>query len=438
MPQVSVAAPWFELEALNAAYHALLGTRTTVLRCVEGDVNTRESAFRVYALEMHDEAWEARPPWRWVERAELDAVVLVAPEQRAWIARGFDDPAQPRLDSAGVSALWPPWAWPGWFARAESFVAAELARCGLAATAPIIQVRAWQRSCVLRADTASGGAFFKASPRMFPHEAAVAGLLAARYPDFFPEVLAIDRTEGWMVMRALEGHTLSEIPDLGRWEEAARCLARFQFDCAAHVAELARCGCPRWPLDRIADRLGPLLADTDAMLIGTPEGLTEEEARELRARLPALRNACAQLAGVPVPESFEHGDLRGAHIIANGGGYRMFDLSDGAIAHPFYSAVSLLDYDRIPAAGGSHEAARIRLRDAYLSVWAPLAPMERLVSAFEQARVVAILYAALLRYDVILPAIQPRENWSFMIPYWLRKLLVALRERPDTVGSPWP
>jgi hypothetical protein len=426
LPHIEAAdlGPWFDVAGVNRAFGALLGLRMTVLRCLEGDVNTSEARVRVYAMEGHDPAWTPPAGSQWLTRAALDDARLATPEHRAVIASWLDETA-----GIGRQRTHAPWTRRGWHARAERFVSAELASRGIQSTAPIEQLRTWQRSCVLRASTTSGNFIFKASPAMFGAEPSVTRFLASQYPKSFPEVLSIDAREPWTLMREVTGRLLRDTDDLECWAGALRAFACIQVDCAARVGQLAGCGCPAWPLERFIERTAPFIDDAGSMLIGTAHGLTTDEAGQLRALGPALRETTEELFRHNLPLTLEHGDFRSVHAVVTDDGYAFFDLSDSAVTHPFFSAVALLDFEKIPPLGAPADAVRTYLRDAYLDVWSSYAPKARLIAAFELARVVAILYAALYRYDAILPHIEPKERWEFMIPYWQRMLLGALRDR---------
>ena len=85
---------------------------------------------------------------------------------------------------------------------------------------------------------------------------------------------------------------------------------------------------------------------------------------DLRARIPALVDACHALAASGVPDSLEHGDLTADEVILGEMGPVFLDWSDGSITHPFLSAASLLadrtdDDDRAEAYLGPWLAAGI-------------------------------------------------------------------------------
>lgn len=432
LPCVEEPGPvrWFDVANLNHAVQELVGLRTTTLRCLEGDGNIHQSDVRVYAMEAHAAVGIPPSGARWVTRAGLEDAALTIPAHRALIASWFDEVA-----SAGASGNRnAPWTRLGWLARAQAFVSTELACREFMQTAAIVQLRTWQRSCVLRADTTDGRIFFKASPAMFAHEPNVTQLLAEKYAANFPEVLAIDASERWTLMREVPGRTLLESGDLAQWANALRAFARIQVASVGFVDELHRCGCPEWPHQRLADQMMALLGDTQAMLVGTPHGLDKNEADDLQAFGPALKAIVDRLFDYGLPLALEHGDFRAEHVFFDGDDrFVFFDLSNTAVTHPFFSAVTLLDFEDIPFEGRRAGEARTYLRDAYLEAWTIYEPAERLVAAFELARVVAILYAALWRRNVILPYIEPRKHWEFMIPYWQRKLVRGLRERSEAV-----
>ena len=68
---------------------------------------------------------------------------------------------------------------------------------------------------VLRASSADGNVFFKCSAEAFRHEAVVTQKLAGLMPDLVPEVIAIDDSRGWMLMRDLGAAELLHQPFQG-------------------------------------------------------------------------------------------------------------------------------------------------------------------------------------------------------------------------------
>src|SRR5213079_169073 len=97
-----------------------------------------------------------------------------------------------------------PWFVPGWSDKAGAWIRSQIDRLGLTQTAPVEQLRSWQRSAIWRVSTNGGDCYFKAVPPMFAHEPALMQKLAEQYPTHLPELLAIEQEQGWFLM-----------PDLG-------------------------------------------------------------------------------------------------------------------------------------------------------------------------------------------------------------------------------
>ena len=72
----------------------------------------------------------------------------------------------------------------------------------------------------------------------------------------------------------------------------------------------------------------------------------------------------------------------------------------------------MLDFEPLPG------AVHADLRAAYLTPWRAAYPGIDVERAFEAARPLTILYAALVRWFRWLPAMTPREKWEFMIALW--------------------
>ncbi|OKJ26483.1 hypothetical protein AMK22_31550 [Streptomyces sp. CB01580] len=140
-------------------------------------------------------------------------------------------------------------------------------------------------------------------------------------------------------------------------------------------------------------------------------GLSPGEASALMSRSGGFDRAWRRLAAFGVPETLEHGDFRPGHIVVDRDTPRFFDLSDAAVSHPFFSAVTLLDFEPVP--GTAQQADD--LRASYLRPWAAAYPHADVEAAFEAARPLAVLHAALVRWFRLLPAVTPREKWEFMV-----------------------
>jgi phage tail protein X len=148
-----------------------------------------------------------------VGRQTLADLPLAMPEHLSVL-----DACLAEITCGAISDLRPPWARVGWFATAESWILEQLDRLDAILIAPIVQVRSWSISCILRARTISGDVYFKASSSqaLFAHEAALVQALATLYPDHLPTPLAVDQVQEWMLLadfgRILRDHA-AVLPD---------------------------------------------------------------------------------------------------------------------------------------------------------------------------------------------------------------------------------
>jgi hypothetical protein len=235
--------------------------------------------------------------------------------------------------------------------------------------------------------------------------------------------LALDVERRWMLMPAFSDQTLDKLPDIEHWEEALRQFARLQIALAERVDHLVALGCPERRLTDLAGRIAPLLADTEALLLGQPGSLAPEQVAALRTRAPEFEALCAELARYNLPETLEHGDFWAGQVVVGDGAYVFIDWSDSSIAHPFFSLNFFIEsieaWDLLP----SQADTRARLRDAYLEPWTAYEPIERLVAAFELAQQVAPFHYAAIYHRSILPAMENRWEMERMVPFFLRMLL---------------
>jgi hypothetical protein len=90
------------------------------------------------------------------------------------------------LGASAPPPLRPPWARPGWLDEATAWIHARLGERGLAATGPIVQVKVWSISCLLRVPTSGNILYFKAVPPLFAQESRITEALGRRYPGHAP------------------------------------------------------------------------------------------------------------------------------------------------------------------------------------------------------------------------------------------------------------
>lgn len=407
---------WQDVDHVNWAMGERYGAPVTTLRCVAIDYQRDvELLSRVYALELHDPLWTPPPGAIWAGRADLDALGPQGSRQQQVAATWLDWLQRPTPVQRA------PWYTPGWYHTAVDWIDSQLARLRIARQGPIVQLRSWQRSAILRVATGEGELFFKAVPPMFGHEPALTAALAAIDPRRFAATLAVDAQRGWLLMRGLRGRGLDAWREIEDWEAALQSFAEIQIATIDRLSDLRALGVPERRLDALTVRIEPLLSDASATLPGQPAGLNDEQRATLRDLVPRLQAMSAELSSFGLPATLEHGDLWPGQIIGVDSGYAFIDWSDSSIAHPFFSLLLFLVEieDYFPKAPG----IRNRLRDAYLKPWRAFGGSAWLEHTFELAQPLAALHQALTYQEVVLPNMELRWEMELMVPFYLKMLL---------------
>ena len=262
------------------------------------------------------------------------------------------------------------WSSAPWRAAAVAWLDQQLAAAGSERTGEVEQphLRPW--ATVLSAPTTAGTVWLKAAAPATAFEVALYGLLARRVPDRVLTPIAADPERGWLLLP--DGGLSLGAQGAGA-ESLVTALAeygRLQRRLEPAVEEMLALGVPDMRPAVMVERFHEALAAAG----GYPE---------VEALVPAVAGWCERLAASPLLPSLDHNDLHPWNIL---GGPRYYDWGDSVVAHPFAAMLVPL---RMMRAG--REAAR----DAYLDVFADLAPRAELVETLELARRVATIARAL-------------------------------------------
>lgn len=309
--------------------------------------------------------------------------------------------------------LSPPWARPGWFAQAETWIAAKMTNLGNNVQA-IESLKSWSISAVLRVHTTSHPVFFKASLDLplFVNEGVVMAGLARLYPDNIPTPLAVNAARNWMLLEDLGGPIGSAAP-FALKEGLFQAMARIQIDSSHRLDSLFQIGCIDRRIPWLQAHLKALLADEITLSL-----LTQAEREELRRALPRLQMLLSELDSLSIPPALIHGDLHTGNVALRDGKIQIFDWTDAAITHPFF------DLDVVFTT--EDPGLREKLEDAYLSVWDQVYPVGVVRRAFELARVVYGLYHA-VSYQFILNNLEKADRPEInSAHYFFRQVLAGL------------
>lgn len=412
LPRYDTAEPhyWQMVAPVNQLAHDHLGVRLTTLRAFKVEAaNNGLGLF--YAMDSSALPPDWQPPvgMQWMSEAAIDEL---PPEQQPVVREWLAWKAQP-------DAIQTEWYRPGWYAQTARWMEDRFDERGILMTTPIEQLRSWERSAILRAQTSFGQIYFKALPPMFRHEAPLVKWLAHNYPNDFPKPIVVDGWRRWLLMPDYGTQTLDKVRDIDQWEAALRHLAELQISISVRLNELIGLGCPDRRLYHLAAAIEPLLMSSASALSGDNLQLSDDQLEALRARIPAYKQACIDLTAYGIPASLEHGDFWGGQIVVSSRKPIFIDWSDSSISHPFFSLYFLHDADiELPDVLDVRE----RLRDAYLQPWRAYEPLDKLIQAYELAMRLAPLHHALIYHQHILPHMQNRWEMQNMMAFYLRNL----------------
>ncbi|HEX5165103.1 MAG TPA: phosphotransferase, partial [Thermomicrobiales bacterium] len=289
-------------------------------------------------------------------------------------------------------------------------------------------LRPW--SSVLRVPASDGLVYCKACMAGLEDETRLTAALAEWRPDLMPEVLAIDGRRGWMLTQdagpMLRTITRAEPPNLAPWLGILPRYAELQIELAPRAGELLALGAPDHRPGLLADLLTLMLDDDEALRIGPPEGLTDDEVEHLRALVPGVAALSAELAGYGIADSLDHGDFHDGNVFIGGGRLTLADWGDCRVTHPFFTLGITL---RAAAhfAGIADDAPPIlAMRDAYLEPWQAVAPRADLVRAFALAYQLSHISSARNWHRLIVRLTgEQRAQEADTVPYKLRQFLLA-------------
>jgi hypothetical protein len=259
-----------------------------------------------------------------------------------------------------------PWLRTGWLPAAETWVREQLEAQGVTLASRPNPVTSRFVGRVLQAETSIGRVYFKAVSQVWCRELEIALELSAWQPRHIPTPLAADPKRGWMLTREVQGPTLSEVTDLGAWEEAVRVYARLQRASVSSIADGSLKSLFDWRPEVVPAGIDKMMAELEWLQTGYGDALTDGESQALRRGTPQFKDMCLQVAGFGVPAALEHQDLHPGNVRIVEETPVYLDWAWSSITHPFLSLSLFIPPERVP---GRDPSARRRLLAAYVDEW---------------------------------------------------------------------
>jgi len=282
----------------------------------------------------------------------------------------------------------------------------------------------------MRVPTDVGMLFFKATAGETVYEIALTKKIAGWFPFCLPELVAVDTTRGWMLMRDGGEQLRTSIrptKDVRSWEPVITKYAELQIGLAEHVDEILALGIPDHRLAALPALYKRLLADETSLMLDQEKGLSSAEYQQLKDLTPRFEQICAGLAAFGIPDSVNHGDFHDGNVLVKDGRITFFDWGDADVTHPFVSVRTWLVSMEI--ALGLNDYApptpeMLQLLEKYLAAWQAYGEKETLRSAYQLSRPVASIVKALQwHHSITHMEASVRGEYAWIVPEVLREFL---------------
>jgi len=235
--------------------------------------------------------------------------------------------------------------------------------------------------------------------------------LATILPGRVPAPIAVEPERRWMLLDDF-GPVVGWKADRETKRAVLSTYAQMQLETTSRQDDLLAFGALDRRSEWLASEIGSLLRLPDAL------GLEDDERDRLSALEPRFVEMCEGLAAGAVPDALVHGDLHLSNVAGDRNGYVFFDWTDACLAHPFLDLLVVLHED--------DAGLRRSLTDAYLAVWAEVAPEDELLELWALAEPLASLNQVISYRSIAMNVErEAAPDFASMIPYWLRKALAS-------------
>jgi hypothetical protein len=305
-------------------------------------------------------------------------------EDRAVIEKSIKEWAEYRREPSQA-----PFTTPAWLSELLAWAQEQLAPLGLRLTGAFTQLNASPSFSLIRLETNDSAVWFKATGPPNRHELPIAVALARLFPGYVPRILGVHpRWNGWLSGHA-PGMLLDDCEESSVWERAARQLAGLQRASAGKSTELLESSCRDLRLPRLLELVDPFLARIADLMAAQvkqpPEPLAAVSLMLLGER---LKQACALLQEIGLPDTLGHVDFNPGNIVVSSAECCFLDWAEGCVSHPFITFEYLRGHSRRRL--GEDGAAAERIATAYTRPWQPCFSLDALKKAMAIARLVAV------------------------------------------------
>ena len=288
-----------------------------------------------------------------------------------------------------------PFARAGWFGELSAWAQSIAESRGLEWNIRFEQFHAAPSFSLIRFDTSPLGLWFKAVGDPNTREFPITRVLAHRFPDYVPRLLAVrPECNGWLAEECT-GDVLADVFELDLWRKAAHALAQLQIESVPHAEELLQAGAH--PLSSmLSDSASERFLRVGAQLFPAnsnrePSDPSPDELADVDLR---VRDQLTRARSIGVPDTFGHLDLNAGNVVVSPQHCAYLDWAEAYVGLPFLSFEYLLQAFRRNFGRGSPNETL--LVETYLTAWERVLSREVVREAWALTPVLAV-YAYAVR-----------------------------------------
>jgi len=261
-------------------------------------------------------------------------------------------------------------------------------------------------------------------------ELALTAQLFQSHPDLVPEPVAMNSSQGWLLVDDAGPTMRTVLGDPPRPEPWFRILAdyaRMQIDWMEHSIPLRSLGLPDRTMQRLPELVKPLIDQAITIDVeDEKDRLTAEHLPQLQALLDEWPAFADSLYPGDLSDTLNHGDLHDGNIAWFEEHGRIFDWGDASVSHPFMSMRTVLATLERRFGLKDGDAGLYPYIQAYLAPWKAQLPDVDIDDLFERSRKAWPLVSLLSWHH----ALQNRDDarsktYDYAIPALFREFMAG-------------